>query len=215
MCPLGPWLGPVTGGGGLGCRAVEAIAGGGAFEDVATIDRLGPPPCVSDNGGGLRLPMRDGIGSLEDEPARSSCPACGLTTFTSGGALVGRTPAVLPRRCSMSSCCCCFRLIMDLTCSMALGSSSGMVKPITTGEMPLSTDGRRTSVSIGMARVGPTRRFLAGLGELDVEGGLKVGSRGFWGCCGTVLGGGRASLSFSCLTSTGRGDLRPLREKRQ
>lgn len=179
MCPL--WLGAVEGGGGgLGCRADEDMASGGAFEDAATMDRLGPPPCVRDSGGGLRLPMRAGRGPLEDGPARSSCPAWGLTTFTSGGAVGGRTPAVLPRRCSMSACCCCFRLIMDLTCSIALGSSSGMVKPITTGEMPLSTDGRRTSVSTGMARLGPTRRFLAGFGgELDVEGGLNVDSRGF------------------------------------
>ena len=46
---------------------------------------------------------------------------------------------------------------------------------MTTGDMPLSTEGRLTSVSMGGARVAPTRRFLFGLGEWEVEGGLKVG----------------------------------------
>lgn len=193
-------------GGGVGRRADDDIVGVGAADEVATIDRRVPPGPV---GKGLRLVPLTGAELLEpSEPART------FTTLTSGGAVGGRSPVVLPLLCSIKACCCCLRFIMDLTCSIALGSSSGIVKPITTGEIPLSTEGRRTSVSMGSARVEPTRRFLLGLGESDVEGGLNVGSRGFWDGGGTDFGGGKESLSVSCLTSTVRGDLRPLREKR-
>ena len=100
-------------------------------------------------------------------------------------------PAALPLRCSIRACCCCFRLIMDRTCSRAFGSSPRMVKPMTTGEIPLSTEGRRTSVLMpGIVM----RRFLFGLGEAEEdEGGVCV--------CGSAC----ASCSSACaFCETGR-----------
>jgi hypothetical protein len=118
---------------------------------------------------GLRLPIREGAGCfVEDDEGRSSGA---LTMFTSGGAMGGTIPAVLPRLCSIRACCCCFRFIIDFTCSSALGSSPRIVKPMTTGEIPLSTEGRLTSVLMLLI---VTRRFFAGLGEVDDEGDVSV-----------------------------------------
>lgn len=178
------------------------LAGGGA-DNGGTITRLELPGPAGATG--LRLPPRLDTVGLEDVP---SVLARAFTTLTSGATVVGMIPTVLPLLCSMRACCCCLRPIIDLTCSIALGSSSGMEKPITTGDMPLSIEGRLTSVLMGRVR-----RFLAGLGESGLEGGLKVGSHGFWGAAdGPCLGGGNESASYSCLTRTVRGDLRPLRE---
>ena len=152
-------------------------------------------------GTGLRLPLRVSAACLEEV---LSLLGTAFTTLTSGGAVGGMIPTMLPLLCSMRACCCCLRPIIDLTCSMAFGSSSGMEKPITTGDMPLSIEGRLTSVSMGKVR-----RFLAGFGESGLEGGLCCF------CCADdmpCLGGGNESASDSCLTRTVRGDLRPLRE---
>lgn len=121
---------------------------------------------------GLRLPTRAGAGcGFEDDEGRASSGA--LTTFTSGGAEGGTMPAVLPRLCSIRACCCCFRFIMDRTCSSAFGSSPRMVKPMTTGDIPLSTDGRRTSVLMLLI---VTRRFFAGFGDAEDDGEVSASS---------------------------------------
>jgi hypothetical protein len=44
-------------------------------------------------------------------------------------------PATLPLRCSMRAFCFCFTVIMDLTCSIALGLSRWILNPMTTGEI--------------------------------------------------------------------------------
>ena len=156
------------GGGGLGCREEGMVCGGAAAEQ-ATIDRRCPPGAVVAGGIGLRLPTREGgCCFVVDEGGRSSRM---FTTFTSGGTEGGTMPAVLPRLCSIRACCCCFRFTMDLTCSSAFGSSPRIVKPMTTGEMPLSTEGRLTSVLMLLI---VTRRFLAGLGDVDDGGGVSV-----------------------------------------
>ena len=129
--------------------------------------------------------------------------------LTSGGAVGGALPTMLPLRCSIRACCCCFRLIMDLTCSNAFGSSPRIVKPITTGEMPLSTEGRLTSVLIPLMVI---RLFLLGFGEADADDDGCAGSPGF--CTDDVAGsgGGTPSASVSCLTFTVLGDRRPLEQ---
>lgn len=147
------------------------------------------------------------VAGFDDEASWSSEAEEGLTMLTSGGAARGTRPAALSLRCSIRACCCCFKLIIDRTCSNAFGSSPRIVNPITTGDMPLSTDGRLTSV---LMLVMVIRLFLLGLGDADEDGGVWVCS----GClCGdkvAALGGGILSFSFSCLTLTVRGDRRPL-----
>lgn len=142
-----------------------------------------------------------------DDGGRSS-DAGALTTFTSGGAVGAGMPAVLPLLCSIRACCCCFRLIMDLTCSSSLGSSPRIVKPMTTGEMPLSTEGRLTSVFMPLI---VTLRFFDGLGDAEEEDGVSVSSRSCL-CCKLGPTAGRVgsdSFSVSCFTFTaGRGDRR-------
>lgn len=172
----------------------------GAVDELAIIDRRGPP-CVG--GIGLRLPLLEGP-ALVDGGGCSSEAVRGFTMLTSGGTVGAMMPAVLPRRCSISACCCCFRLIMDRTCSKAFGSSPRMVKPMTTGEIPLSTEGLRTSVLIPLI---VTRRFLEGFEE--EEDGLSSSSLGLCREEPPACGGGMNSLSVSCLTfTTGRGDRR-------
>lgn len=165
------------------------------------MERRGP------GGFGLRRPVLAGL--VEEEACRSSPGGRTLTMLTSGGAVAGgRMPAVLPRRCSMRACCCCLMLIMDRTCSRALGSSSRIVKPMTTGEMPLSTEGLLTSVLIPGIVI---RRFFDGLGDADVEGGVWFNSRSrcFWSGGGTVALEGGSESSTSCFTlTTGLGDRR-------
>lgn len=92
---------------------------------------------------------------------------------------------------------------MDLTCSRAFGSSPRIVKPITTGEIPLSTEGRLTSVLIPLMVI---RLFLVGLGEEDEDGGVWTGSHCFCKDGAAGWSGGKLSLSASCLTFTALGD---------
>ena len=180
-------------GGGLGCREEEGIACEGAVDELATIDRRGP---LKAGGTGLRLPPLEGP-ALVLEGGCSSEAVGGFTMFTSGGATGATMPAVLPLLCSMRACCCCFRLIMDRTCSSAFGSLSRMVKPMTTGEMPLSTEGRRTSVLMPAIVI---RRFFDGFGEAEAAPSSSLGL-----CCAEFPGcsGGTESPSYSCLIFTG------------
>ena len=184
----------------MGWREVEGMTCGGALDELATIDLRGAP-C---NGGiGLRLPPLEGP-ALVDWDGCSSDTVGGFTMLTSGGTVGATMPAVLPRLCSISACCCCFKLIMDRTCSKAFGSSPRMVKPMTTGEIPLSIDGLRTSVLIPLI---VTRRFLEGLGEDEDEDGLSSSSLCLCGNGPLGSGGSTGSVSVSCLTFTiGRGD---------
>lgn len=194
-------------GGGLGCRDEEDMACVGAPEEPATIDRRGPASAAG--GLGLRPPPLVEAAFVDGGGGCSSDEARGLTMLTSGGAVGGTMPAVLPRRCSIRACCCCFRFIMDLTCSNAFGSSPRIVKPITTGEIPLSTEGRLTSVLMPLI---VTRRFLDGLGEdVEEEEAVSVSFASLWMVGPPECGGGRDSLSVSCLTLTaGCGDRRML-----
>lgn len=179
---------------------------GGAAEEPATIDRLCPLILAEVAGLGLRLPTLDGAVLVDDDGRSSGVRA--LTMLTSGGTAGAAMPAVLPRLCSMRACCCCFRLIMDLTCSSSFGSSPRIVKPITTGDMPLSTEGRLTSVFMPLI---VTRRFLEGLGEVEEDGEASVSSLSCLWCTPWPTEGGEGidSFSVSCLTlTTGRGDRR-------
>ena len=76
-----------------------------------------------------RLLEDGGGGGIFEEILRSSTGVGGV--LRTGD----MTPATLPLRCSMRAFCFCFTVIMDLTCSIALGLSRWMVKPMTTGEM--------------------------------------------------------------------------------
>lgn len=156
---------------------------------------------------GLRRANLAAFVVFEDDDGGSSAGGITLTILTSGGAVWGAFPATLPLRCSIRACCCCFRLIMDLTCSKAFGSSPRIVKPITTGEMPLSTEGRLTSVLMPLMVI---RLFLLGLGE-EEEDGVWLASHGFCRDDTAGSGGSRLSVSASCLTLTVLGDRRPLR----
>lgn len=87
--------------------------------------------------------------------------------LTAGGAMGVTMPAVLPLRCSIRAFCFCFTEIMERTCSRAAGSSRMMVKPMTTGEMPESTEGRLTSVlMVWDIPLIVTRRFFEGFGPM-------------------------------------------------
>ncbi len=85
-------------------------------------------------------------------------------------------PAVLPLLCSIKAFCFCLTVSMERTCSRAAGSSRMIVKPMTTGDMPLSTEGRLTSVLMGCdIPLIVTRRFLEGFGPAgDAAGGVLL-----------------------------------------
>ena len=90
-------------------------------------------------------------------------------TWTDGEPML-TTPAVLPRRDSMRSFCCCLMLSIERTCSIAAVSSRLMGRPMTTGEIDFvaSVAGVRTSVLIGCEMpLIVTRRFLLGDGLAD------------------------------------------------
>lgn len=101
-----------------------------------------------------------------------------LTTLTdTEGEPAGTMPAVLPRRDSMSSFCCCLMVSMERICSSAAASSRGMGRPMTTGEMAWLVlgsveveGGGLTSVLMGCEMpLIVTRRFLLGEGR-EAEG---------------------------------------------
>ena len=70
-----------------------------------------------------------GGGGIFEEVLRSSTGVGGVL------ATGDMRPATLPLRCSIIAFCFCFTVIMDLTCSIALGLSRWTLKPMTTGEM--------------------------------------------------------------------------------
>lgn len=148
------------------------------------IDRRGPVAAPPAAAFGLRLPVRVGgccccfagcccCCCWGWRSSRCSCEEWGgtLTTLadTEREATL-TTPAVLPRRDSMSSFCCCLMLSMERTCSIAAVSSLLIGRPMTTGEIDLvaSEAGVLTSVLIGCEMpLIVTRRFLLGDGFAD------------------------------------------------
>lgn len=137
---------------------------------------------------------------------------------------------MLPRRCSMSSFCCCLMESMERTCSIAAASSRGMGRPMTTGEIDVLGSvggGGLTSVLIGCEMpLIVTRRFLLGDGraaEGAGAGAAVVGAASAgcecadgWLAGGAVreVGEGRASYSASSLILTLLGERRSLRGAR-
>lgn len=103
-------------------------------------------------------------------------------TETEGEATL-TTPAVLPRRDSMSSFCCCLMLSMERTCSIAAVSSLLIGRPMTTGEIDLvaSEAGVLTSVLIGCEMpLIVTRRFLLGDTFADEDWGAGAAAWPGW-----------------------------------
>ena len=225
------------GGGRGGCRAddsasAEGLAGRasgesarfciGAPPDRPAMERregVGPPA-----GLGLRPPARVTGCCVFGGGCRSSDGGAGgaLTTLTDTVGVPTETmPAVLPRRCSMSSFCCCLMVSMERTCSIAAASSRGMGRPMTTGEIDLaeSAAGVLTSVLIGCEMpLIVTRRFLLGEG-LTAEGGGAAAAVARAADCGASCvvegalredGDGKSSCSVSSLIRTLRGDRRSL-----
>lgn len=129
---------------------------------------------------------------------------------------------MLPRRCSMSSFCCCLIDSIERTCSIAAASSRGMGRPMTTGEIDvLGSVGSEglTSVLIGCEiPLIVTRRFLFGEGRVaDGVGAGPAGAADGWGSRSGSAGGavrdvgdGSASCSASSLILTVLGERRPL-----
>lgn len=171
---------------------------------------------------GLRPPGRGLEGALAGG-WRSSWSGGGGGAFTTLRETEGEAretmPAVLPRRCSMSSFCCCLMESMERTCSIAAVSSRGMGRPITTGEIDLaaSAAGVLTSVLIGCEMpLIVTRRFLLGEGFAVEGAGAAAASCGArwesWlgGGALRMVGEGRLSYSDSCLILTVLGERRSL-----
>lgn len=77
------------------------------------------------------------------------------------------------------------------------------MRPITTGEIPLSTEGLRTSVLMPVIVI---LRFFDGLGFGDEEEDEDCADAPTFCDDAVGLGGGRSSLSRSSLTLTDRGD---------
>ncbi|TBU25977.1 hypothetical protein BD311DRAFT_763388 [Dichomitus squalens] len=177
-CKIGCAVTCAGGGGGLVWRARGETARleGGAFPwGPPTTERRepgAPPPAAL--AFGLRRPVRGG---------GCCCLACCCEWRSSlsceGGCVVGAfailtdidgepaltMPAVLPRRDSMRSFCCCLMLSIERTCSIAAVSSRLMGRPMTTGEIDFvaSVAGVLTSVLIGCEMpLIVTRRFLLG-----------------------------------------------------
>ena len=146
-----------------------------------------------------------------------------MTTLTETAGVPTETmPAVLPRRCWISSFCCCLIVSIERTCSIAAASSRGMPRPMTTGEIDLaaSAGGVLTSVLIGWEMpLIVTRRFLLGEGlTAEGEGGAAAVATssgcaaGSWVEGGALreVGEGRLSYSASSLMRTLRRERRSL-----
>ena len=163
-----------------------------------TMDRRGPVAAPPGAAFGLRPPVRAGgccccfacCGCWGCGWRSSRCCSCEewggtFTTLTvTEGEATLTTPAVLPRRDSMSSFCCCLMLSMERTCSIAAVSSLLIGRPITTGEIDLvaSEAGVLTSVLIGCEMpLIVTRRFLLGDGFADEGWGAAEAAAGWPG----------------------------------
>lgn len=117
---------------------------------------------------GLRREERGGSVVLEVGADMRSSDGGGGGGFVLEIVEGGAPPATLPRRCSIKAFCFCLTEIIDLTCSIALGLSGLIVKPMTAGEIGVefvwSTTGLTSVLSGCGAPLTVTLRFFMGEG---------------------------------------------------